>query len=449
MAPELVTVDKKTVVMSLMSDKSPDLTCDVLTITNVSKGMIYFKMKTNNFRRYVVRPNLGTIDTGCSVKLEIMMKMSSIKSLMELPEKDKFLLLAAPCTPGSNLSDETFREKHASRTRIRVRCGQANGAETGSRKNEQIMSMSENPVASIDKQKLALRPSSESKDLFFEDTVHIFNKSTCDIAYKVLTTAVANRRQFRVQPAAGIVKPGSTESILFTMHATSDSRTPRLNEVRFRILTATTSPDFRKLSKTFWSSAKKSQTMWSFDLATDVADANCSEEKRCSRGSVLSMDYSRAMGDWQDPETCYERKGFCSGLFGKKDVTVKENNTNDDLMFRYDQSLSTSETQQQVTLFSTDSARDNSNVLTSEVTARGTFVTPDVMPTDPYSLLLADEMKVNRLLNQVKKLEKQVEDQNMEMSLLKEQLVNRNVRNSDVDTKCSIFSCKFWRLTSK
>lgn len=447
--PELITVDKKVLVMTLAHDQSSGLSFDTLTITNVSAGTVCFKVKTNNFRRYVVRPNSGTIDAGSFAKLEIMIKSSSIKSLMEDPTKDKFLLLSAPCATGSQFSNEDFKGKQSSRMRISVRADQNDELKASPEKQVCTKSTSENPIATIDKQELTLRPSTQSENTILQDTVQIFNKSPCDIAFKVMTTAVVNRRQFGVQPVAGTVKPGASESVRFTMCLRTDIQIPGPNEVRFRILTAMTSPESRKLSKTFWSSAKKSQSMWSFDLATGIADVDRNGEVQDLGISTPHSDNIKTANEWEGSATHHVRTGFRSGIFRKKTTAPVENgNANDDLLFRYEQSLSTSETQQQVTLFSNDSPLDTSNILASEVTAQGAFASSDIMPTDPYSLLL-DDLKVNRLMDQIKKLEKRVEEQNMEMSRLHQRLESRQVRTSDASAPCNIFSRKFWRFFSR
>lgn len=447
--PKLIIVDKKELVMGLAHDQTPGLLFDTLTITNVSAGTVSFKMKTNNFRRYVVRPNSGTIDAGSLIKLEIMMKSSSIRSLMEMPTKDKFLLLTAPCASGSQFSNEDFKGKQSSRTRISVRADQNDGSKASPEKQVRIKSTSDNPIAAIDKQELTLRPLAQSEDTVLQDTVQIFNKSSCDIAFKVMTTAVVNRRQFGVQPTAGTVKPGASESVRFTMCLRTDFQIPGPNEVRFRILTAMTSPESRKLSKTFWSSAKKSQSMWSFDLATGVADVGRNGEVQGLGASTPNSDNIKTANEWEGSGTHHMRTGFRSGIFRKKTTAPVENgNTNDDLLFHYEQSLSTSETQQQVTLFSSDSPLDTSNMLTSEITAQGAFASSDIMPTDPYSLLL-DDLRVNRLMDQVKKLENRIKDQDMEMSRLQQRLESRQVRKSDASAPCNIFSRKFWRFFSR
>lgn len=377
-----------------------------------------------------------------------MMRSSSLNALSETSNNDKILLLAAPCTPGSVLPNDHFKEKPSFRVKLPVHAHQNTGLETALEKQPRITSASENPIAAIDKQQLTLRPTSEPRDSFLQDTVQIFNKSSCEIAFKVMTTTVVNRRQFGVQPAAGTVKPGETESVLFTMQLKTDIRAPGPNEVKFRILTAPRSLESRKLSKTFWSSAKKSQSIWSFDLATAVAEITQIENLRASGTSVLTSDYARTVGEWQEPEGRHERAGFRSAIFRKKPTPVEKSNANDDLLFRYEQSLSTSETQQQATVFSNDSPVDTSNLLTSEVTAQGTLALSDVMPTDPYSLL-ADEMKVNRLMDQVKTLEKCVESQNLEISHLKEQVGSGQIRKSDPDVKSKFFSAKIRKFLSR
>lgn len=99
-------MDKRVLNFKLRSPPGESLINDTLSVENISPDRVAFKVKTTNQARYIVRPNVGTIDAKSTSKIYIGVQPSS-----DLPppgqSKDKFLLRVTSC-PGTGSLPEDF-----------------------------------------------------------------------------------------------------------------------------------------------------------------------------------------------------------------------------------------------------------------------------------------------------------------------------------------------------
>lgn len=91
--PDLVRVEKR--LLRFQVPHTSDVSSiDTLTVTNISSSNVAFKVKTTNQQRYIVRPNVGVIQIGDTVDIDIGLQLASATPRVG-PSKDKFLLRVA------------------------------------------------------------------------------------------------------------------------------------------------------------------------------------------------------------------------------------------------------------------------------------------------------------------------------------------------------------------
>lgn len=119
---DLVSVDKRVLNFSLRSSSGESFISDTLSVENISPDRVAFKVKTTNQARYIVRPNVGTIDAKSTTTIYIGVQPSS-----DLPppgqSKDKFLLRVTSCPGTGSLPDDFwgFRENDSTGAGLKFR----------------------------------------------------------------------------------------------------------------------------------------------------------------------------------------------------------------------------------------------------------------------------------------------------------------------------------------
>lgn len=391
---DLITVDKTAVHMYLTTEQVIPVLSGTLTITNVSSNAVSFKVKTNNYGRYVVKPNIGTLAIGQLETIKIYMKAPSTKSLTKELSQDKFLLSAT----SDAVSDQNAKEERQGGRSTCIKMPVI--LETLERlEQKDLIGCLENCPISIDKRVLEMRMPCNTRDSLPRDTLRMMNNGLSAVTFRVLAV---NERYYSVRPTSGVLKAGTSQTILFTVRPSWNTAPSRLLD-KFCI---TFNGDFEAdKDSSSLNLCERNLSVWSYSIGVRFLESQEVPE----RLSLRSSNSSRVISERENLQLCSEP--------GNKETSklVSEG--------RSPSGIFKISTENKYVVNEKGGPNDaiREDVLVTGITeVLGGNDGLSVMPSDPYSFLV--EEKNNRLSQQLQMLEQLVEEHRRELGQLQEQV---------------------------